>query len=496
MSRRFNPSHLIVPSLQFVAYGLATVQSAYLLRIETAPHIWWGAGVVIGAVVAIFTYLIDRWQFNERDSLWKAIYTLRLHSSRKPKKISNIIDIPEDGDLVLGLLMESNDQWDLVANISSKDLERTFYPNYDSGQSNIEGLRYLDDTVTFLLKRYEAEADHQRLRLVRLSIVGDVVRHFSKRYWVDRVEIGAWLRSRVAHTKYNSLTRRFLEGIAGALDLEDSREIVGTFEELSGWMAKSHPANIKDLLGDKGPLVLSPRETLAQNANRSWIDAMQDACSEIPQFDPSVNLRSLHEDERCSINLWQDIDKLNSARDLAEKLMPSGRHSEETEKPIDIVPVIALLPGIISSSSLTATRRGDAHGAHYELNGLDELCFELTGSGALSAFFCLQELPVVGAFWHGAYGRDYQFLFGESLRDVLREQFRLSANEEVAREALAWSGGPHVEIAKGGQGYVVSWISYSPTEGLVVRKVLLNNEGKAMVYEGQSIIKNDVTVYY
>jgi len=496
VSSSFKPTYIIIPAVQFVAYTLATVQAAYLFGIDAAPQNWWITGLIIGAAISSMTYWLERETAKEHRGLWEAIYTLRLHNSRPPRRLKTVEDIPDDGDLVLGLLMEKGGQWAWATEISPKALERARHPIRGFDGSTIDALRDLDGAVMFALRRYVDEATPKQLRAIRSSIVRDAIIQFPTAHSADRMKIAAWLRTRVARAKSDSLTRRIVEKIASGMDNEDTREIVGSFEDLTAWMAKTPPTNIVDLLGDNGPVVLSPEETSARNEYRTWVDALRGATEDEQEIEAQTKLVTLHQGDRYSINLWHDIDKMNAARDIARKLMPVGAVSQDG-RAVDLSPVLDQLSGLVEThSSLTAVQRGDSHGSHYDINGFDGLRFELTGSGALAAFFCLQDLPTVGVFWHGAYGRDYQFLFGESLQFALRDHFHLGPTDPVAKEALKWAGGPHVERAEGDCGYIVSWISYSPTEGLVTRKVAIDETGGAVVYKSQTIIQTRGKVFY
>lgn len=497
VSSGFKPTHIIIPALQFVAYTLATVQAAYLLGIDAAPQNWWITGLIIGAAIASISYWLERETAKERKGLWEAIYTLRLHSSRPPRRLKTVRDIPDDGDLVLGLLMESGGQWPWATDISSEALEHARHPIRGFDGSTIDGLRDLDDAVVFALRRYADEAQPGQLRAIRSSIISDAIRQFPKAHSSDRMKIAAWLRTRVSRAKNDSLTRRLVMMVAATMDGEETREVVGSFDDLTAWMSKTPPENIGDLLGNSGPVVLSLAEELARNEYGSWVEARRAVVEDEQQIDSHTKLATLHRGDRYSINLWHDIKEMNAARDVAERLMTAGAVTQSVGRTVELTPALDQLSGLVKPHSpLSATQRGDSHGAHYEFKGLDDLRFELTGSGALAAFFCLQELPTLGVFWHGAYGRDYQFLFGESLQFALRDHFQLAPTDPVAKDALAWAAGPQVERAGDDNGYMVSWISYSPTEGLVARKVTLDQTGRAAVCRGDTIIPPRGKMFY
>lgn len=239
------------------------------------------------------------------------------------------------------------------------------------------------------------------------------------------------------------------------------------------------------------------KPTSARNEYRSWVDALRAAGEDGQQIESQTKLVTLHRGDQYSINLWHDIERMNAAKDIARSLMPAGAVSQAAGRVVDLSAVVAQLSGVVEPhTSLTAVQRGDSHGSHYEVRGLGDLRFELTGSGALAALFCLQDLPTVGVFWHGGYGRDYQFLFGESLQFALRDHFQLGPVDPVAKDALSWAAGPQVECAEDGHGYIVSWISFSLTEGLVARKVLIDQTGRAEVYQSQTIIPPRGKVFY
>lgn len=496
MSSDFKLTNFIVPALQFAAYTLAAVQAAYLLGIDAAPRNWWIAGLIIGTIVAALTYWFERDQYNTYRELWKAIYTLRLHSSGLPHRLKSVDDIPDGGDLVLGLLMENGGQWGWATDISPKALEYARHPVRGFDGSTIDALRHLDDAVVFALRRYADEASPDQLRAIRSSIVRDAIVKFPTPHSTDRMKIAAWLRTRVAQAKNDSLVRRFLLNVAADLDREEACEIVGSFDDLTSWMAKTPPIDIADLLGDTGRVVLTPEEALAREERRSWLDALRVATENERQIESQAKLATLCKGDHYSINLWHDIDRMNDARAVAQRLMPTGAVSQ-SDRVVELSPILDRLSGLVKPcSSLTAVKIGDSHGSFYELHGLDRLRFKLTGAGALDAFFCFQELPTFGVFWHGAYGRDYQFLFGESLRLTLRDHFQLSPTDPVAKEALAWSAGPYVERTLVNDDFVVSWISYSPTEGLVARKVAIDQIGRAKICEPQTIIPLQGKVFY
>lgn len=515
---RLKPADLIVPAIQFVAYTLATVQAAYLLKIDAAPSEWWTAGLGLGTAIAALTYWLDRETAASRRNLRAAIYTLRLHTRRPPNRLTTLDDIPYDGDLILGLLLERSGDWPSATDISANGLQYAQYPLNGFEGSTIDALRYLDDAVDFQLDRYRGDAPPEMLRAIRRSIISDAVVQFPSIHGTDRFAIAAWLRSYVVGTSNDSLTARFLTRIAAAMDRGDAREVMGSFDDLTAWMAKKPPQSIADLLGDSGPVIVVPAEAKARNEKilaatkaqnekilaatkarverQAWSTAELAATEDQQQIDGRTALSSLHLGDRYSISLAGDIDRLKAARQIAEGIMPGGPVTTlEGPAPVNLGLAIAQLRGITGGhSTLIAQQQGNSGGAHYEFEGTESLRFDLTGAGALSAFFCLQELPTVGWFWHGGYGHDYEFLLGDSLHATLRSHFELSPGDEIAIAALAWTNGPQVE--REGDGYIVSWISHSPTDGLVVRRVGLSTECRARIIQSEVIITpRRITLY-
>lgn len=510
MPNRLKPADLIVPAIQFVAYTLATVQAAYLLKIDAAPSEWWIAGLGLGTAIAALTYWLDRETATSHRNLQAAIYTLRLHTRRPPNKLTTLDDIPYEGDLILGLLLERNGDWPSATDISANGLQHAQNPLNDFEGSTIDALRCLDDAVDFQLDRYRGDAPPEMLRAIRRSIISDAVVQFPSMQGTHRLAVALWLRSYVVGTSNDSLTARFLTRIAAAMDRRYAPEIMGSFGDLTAWMANKPPQSIDDLLGDSGPVIVAPAEakarhekilaeakardekilaeTKARVERQAWSTAELAATEDQQQIDGRTALSSLRPGDRYSISLAGDIDRLKAARQVAEGIMPSGPVTTlEGPAPVNLGLAIAQLTGVTGGhSTLIAQQQGNSHGSHYEFEGTDSIRFELTGAAALSAFFCLQELPTVGRFWHGGYGHDYEFLLGDSLHATLRSHFELSPGDEIAVAALAWANGPQVE--REGDSYLVSWISYSPTDGLVVRRVGLSTEGKARIIQSDVII--------
>ncbi len=507
VQNRLKPADVIVPAIQFVAYTLATVQAAYLLKIDAAPSEWWTAGLGLGTAIAALTYWLDREAAANRRNLWAAIYTLRLHTRRPPNRLTTLDDIPYEGDLILGLLLERSGDWPSATDISANGLQYAQYPLNGLEGSTIDALRCLDDAVDFQLYRYRGDAPPGMLRAIRRSIISDAVVQFPSVHGTHRLAVALWLRSYVVGTSKDSLTARFLTRVAAAIDRGYAPEIVGSFDDLTAWMAKKPPQSIADLLGDSGPTIDVPAEANARNEKilaetkarverQAWSTAELAATEDQQQIDGRTALSSLHLGDRYSISLAGDIDRLKAARQVAEGIMPGGPVTRlEGPAPVNLGLAIAQLRGITGGhSTLIAQQQGNSGGAHYEFEGTESLRFDLTGAGALSAFFCLQELPTVGWFWHGGYGHDYEFLLGDSLHTTLRSHFELSPGDEIAIAALAWANGPQVE--REDDGYIVSWISYSPTDGLVVRRVGLSTEGRARIIQSEVIITpRRITLY-
>lgn len=163
--------------------------------------------------------------------------------------------------------------------------------------------------------------------------------------------------------------------------------------------------------------------------------------------------------------------------------------------PADLTRMLARMPGVKSVPQVTASRIGATHGGFYAVRGVEDMRFEFTIEGALAAFFCLDDLQRIGAWWHGLHGREYTYsLELWPLAQILWDAEGLFPTDEKAAECLRNAPGP--VVSRAGEDILLRWLCCTLRgSSLTWRGISLCRSGSARALEPEAVVNGTWYVY-
>ena len=174
---------------------------------------------------------------------------------------------------------------------------------------------------------------------------------------------------------------------------------------------------------------------------------------------------------------WETLDKIaNSYLGLNDNDIKTGR------EPININGLFDSCAGIyvVKPGNIMAAYSGDSQGgstAYYIETALDKESYlhaiNLTNSldALIEGYYVALELPRKGVFWHGLYGRDYNFIFNnDQLVNVLKSRStKPTDGKEIDR--LGHPAG--LRVIKSGDEYCVSCLAFYPDGAIKDLSILI-----------------------
>jgi hypothetical protein len=221
---------------------------------------------------------------------------------------------------------------------------------------------------------------------------------------------------------------------------------------------------------------------------------------ELPVMAPGVQLEDLANGELVLAAM--DFDDSGWAigneapRAALEQLLEAAPHETLGKGPsIPLRAALSSVWGIDQIGGYVGARRvGDAHGSHFEWEGLENVAFTADLRGACAAFLCHLELPRVGAFWHALYQLNYEFLAGDRLWEILQRVYELAPDDERLDRLTPNDQG--VVVRRTDDQVSITALAQSETDGLTRRAVILNLDGVVIGTTCERLIKPISTIFY
>jgi hypothetical protein len=175
-------------------------------------------------------------------------------------------------------------------------------------------------------------------------------------------------------------------------------------------------------------------------------------------------------------NKWTALEK------IANSLIITEIDGESEKEPVSIDSLFESCTGIsvILPGKFMAAYRGNHHGGSTEYyiensNGIDDYLNALHASNNLDAlikgFYVALELPKKGAFWHGLYGRDYNFIFNN---DQLIRFLKSRSTKPTDGKEIDRVGRPAgLRVIKSGDEYCVSCLAFYPDGSIKDLSILI-----------------------
>lgn len=157
--------------------------------------------------------------------------------------------------------------------------------------------------------------------------------------------------------------------------------------------------------------------------------------------------------------------------------------------------------GVIDKFKIMACYSGDSHGGHtklYSVSGDSKGEYLLgikvaeTIEGLIEGFYIGLKLPTKGVYWHGLYGRDYEFLLNnDHFINVLCNKVSSPVTEVLDKIKLP-SG---IRIVKSSGSYKVSCLAAYPNGSIVDMSISITN-GILNILPTINILDSEVNILY
>ncbi len=156
---------------------------------------------------------------------------------------------------------------------------------------------------------------------------------------------------------------------------------------------------------------------------------------------------------------------------------------------------------VIDKVKIMARYTGDSHGGHTELYSVSDggedkylsgIRFVETIDGLIESLYIGLQLPIKGVYWHGLYGRDYEFLLNnDHFVSVLCRQRPSLVSDMVDKLELPAG----IRVVKSGGRYKVSCLVAYQNGSIVDMSISISN-GIVNILPGTNVLDSKAKIFY
>ena len=255
---------------------------------------------------------------------------------------------------------------------------------------------------------------------------------------------------------------------------------------------------------DKEKAAIAKKSKENADKARNYLNAINDAIKN-NGFKVVNNIESIDDNKNYLIDLqftertWKALDSAaNTVFALDERMIKEG-----SGKPININSFFKnnTSAGVIDKFKIMACYTGDSHGGHTEIYSVSDgskgeyllgIKFVETIQGLIEGFYIGLQFPTKGVYWHGLYGRDYEFLLDNNrFINVLCNKISAPVTEVVDKIRLPAG----IRIVKYAECYNVSCLAVYPNGSIVDMSISISN-GALKILPATNVLDSKVQMLY